>query len=71
MKMEDKAKYLGDWLSSFGRADSVSATVMKRKGLAWLLLMIAGALCVGVWRLGWIFGRWRSCQCSSIAFHAG
>ena len=34
MKQEDKAKYLGDWLSSFGLADSVSATVMKRKGLA-------------------------------------
>ena len=34
MKQEEKAKYLGDWLSCFGLADSVSATVMKRKGLA-------------------------------------
>ena len=34
MKQEDRAKCLGDWLSSFGLADSVSATVMKRKGLA-------------------------------------
>ena len=33
MKQEKKAKYLGDWLSCHGLADSVTATVMKRKGL--------------------------------------
>ena len=33
MKQEIKAKYLGDWLSSYGLSDSVAATVKKRKGL--------------------------------------
>jgi hypothetical protein len=33
MKQEEKAKYLGDWLSCYGLADSVAATVSKRKGL--------------------------------------
>jgi hypothetical protein len=34
MKQEEQAKYLGDWLSAFGLADSVAFTVKKRKGLA-------------------------------------
>ena len=33
MKHEDNAKYLGDWLSYHGLADSVHLTVKKRKGL--------------------------------------
>ena len=34
MKQEEQAKYLGDWLSALGLADSVAYTVKKRKGLA-------------------------------------
>ena len=33
MKQEEKAKYLGDWLSCHGLADSVETTVRKRKRL--------------------------------------
>jgi hypothetical protein len=79
MKQEDKAKYLGDWLSSFGLADSVSATVMKRKGLAVYSIheiravvddcrsLVCGGLEAGldIWEMA------VSCQCSSITPHAG
>ena len=34
MKQEDHAKYLGDWLSVFGLAESAAVTIKKRKGLA-------------------------------------
>ena len=33
MKQENQAKYLGDWISCNGLADSVAVTVSKRKGL--------------------------------------
>ena len=36
MKEEKHAKYLGDWLSCHGLADSVNVTVKKRKGLVTL-----------------------------------
>ena len=38
MKEEKSAKYLGDWLSCLGLADSVDVTVKKRKGLVSLAI---------------------------------
>ena len=38
MKQETSAKYLGDWLSCLGLAESVEVTVKKRKGLATLAI---------------------------------
>ena len=33
IKQENQAKYIGDWISCYGLADSVAVTVSKRKGL--------------------------------------
>ena len=38
MKQETEAKYLGDWLSSFGLSASVDVTIKKRKGLTYLAI---------------------------------
>ena len=38
MKEEKHAKYLGDWLSCLGLADSVDLTIKKRKGLVTLAI---------------------------------
>ena len=73
MKQEEQAKYLGDWLSAFGLADSVAFTVKKRKGLVVHSIHEIRAVVDDSRsrRLAWTSGRWPSCLCCCTILSAG